>query len=419
MRMLVGRPRLLLATLFVTTVTAAGGAGAQQGAVRDGAIGYVMTDLFWSVYQTPDAKAECPRGFNDGPREQFEKLFPDHESMTVEETQLAQEIRTWHPTTEPDEFEFLAVEGDLSWGLNLDGRVDDEDFVHPDGTPGIDNEVYRAVGCVIGFRGPDGVEFIFQNKGILDERYNRMMIELTGVDDLANDDDVTVTIYRGMDRLLTNATGQEVMPGGTQRVDTRWGSSLIRQTRGSIRDSVLTTEPIGDMVMPWMNLSVPSIHIFRDMRLQLTLTPEGATGLVAGYADIDKWYYQLIRNDSTHHLSNGQISGISLYKALRRFADAYPDAETGENTAISTALDVKMAQVFIADRPAELPPEALAHSARRSPELPLDSPERSASSPERSENSPERSENSPERSANSPERHADSPELSMNGPAQP
>ena len=40
-------------------------------------------------------------------------------------------------------------------------------------------------------------------------------------------------------------------------------------------------------------------------------------------------------------------SGISLYKALRRLADAYPDAQTGANTAISTALDVKMAQVFV------------------------------------------------------------------------
>lgn len=44
---------------------------------RDGRIGYVMTNLFWSVYQTPDAKQECPNGFNDGPREQFEILFPD------------------------------------------------------------------------------------------------------------------------------------------------------------------------------------------------------------------------------------------------------------------------------------------------------------------------------------------------------
>lgn len=354
----------LLGALAIGSAAAQQG-GANTGAVpgpADGRIGYVMTDLFWSVYQTPDAQEECPRGFNDGPREQFAKLFPNHEEMTVEETQLAQEIRTWHPDTAPERFEFLEVEGPHGYGLNLDGAVGQNDFVHPDGTPGIDNEVYRAVGCIIGFRGPDGVEFIFQNKAILDERYNRMMIEITGVDDLANDDEVIVTWYRGMDRLLTNATGEEVMPGGTQRVDTRWGSSLIRRTKGRIVDSVLTTEPIGDLVMPWQNLSVPSIHIFRDARLQLTLTEQGATGLLAGFADVDAWYYQLIRNDSTHHLSNGQISGISLYKALRRLADAHPDPETGANTAISTALDVQMAQVFVVDQPAELPAEAVARS---------------------------------------------------------
>jgi hypothetical protein len=270
----------------------------------------------------------------------------------VEETQLKQEIETWHPSTEPDGFEFLEVEGEFSWGLNLDGEVGPNDFVHPDGSPGIDNEVYRAVGCVIGFRGPDGVEFIFQNKAIVDERYNRMMVELTEVDDLENDDSVTVTVYRGMDRLLTDATGSRVMPGGTQRVDRRWGQNLIRQVEARIVDSVLITEPIGDLIIPWQNLSVPSIQLFRDARFELDLSAEGATGLLAGYADVDTWYYQLIRNDSTHHLSNGQISGISLYKALRRLADAYPDPETGENTAISTALDIKMKQVFIVDESA-------------------------------------------------------------------
>ena len=346
--------RIYRVVIGLVAVTALIGSSAQtnDSALRDRAIGYVMTDLFWSVYKTPDAKQECPRGFNDGPREQFEQLYPYHEGLTVEETQLKQEIETWHPSTEPDGFEFLEVEGEISWGLNLDGEVGPNDFVHPDGSPGIDNEVYRAVGCVIGFRGPDGVEFIFQNKAIVDERYNRMMVELTEVDDLENDDNVTVTVYRGMDRLLTDATGSRVMPGGTQRVDRRWGQNLIRQVEARIVDSVLITEPIGDLIIPWQNLSVPSIQLFRDARFELDLSAEGATGLLAGYADVDTWYYQLIRNDSTHHLSNGQISGISLYTALRRLADAYPDPETGENTAISTALDIKMTQVFIADESA-------------------------------------------------------------------
>ena len=322
---------------------------ADESILRDGKIGYVMTDLFWSVYQTPGGSEECPRGYNDGPREQFEKLFPAHEYLTVEETQLKQEIATWHPNTDPEEFEFFEVEGELSWGLNLDGEVDPNDFVHPDGSIGIDNEVYRAVGCIIGFRGPDGVEYIFQNKAIIDRVYNRMMIQLADVDSLENDESVTVNWFRGMDRLLPDASGQTAMSGGTQSIDRRWGESLIRQSTGKIEDGILTTDPIDELVIPWMNLSVPSVHIFRDARLQLNLSSEQATGLLAGYADVDTWYYQLIRNDSTHHHSNGQNSGISLYKALRRLADAYPDADLGHNTAISTAFDIKMTQVYVVD----------------------------------------------------------------------
>lgn len=137
------------------------------------------------------------------------------------------------------------------------------------------------------------------------------------------------------------------MAGDSQRIDTRWGKKLIQQTKGKIVDGVLTTEPTQQMVIPWMNLGVPTFQLIRDMRFQLKLSPTGAQGLIAGYADVDTWYKQLIRNDSTHHLSNGQISGISLYKALRRLADAYPDPKTGANTAISSALDAKFTQVYI------------------------------------------------------------------------
>lgn len=316
--------------------------------LRNGSIGYVLTDLYWSMYQTPDAKTECPTGFNDGPREQYAVLFPEKggKKRTLVDTQLQLETETWLPTTEPDSFVFKEVKGPTSYGLNLDGKVGASDFTNPDGTKGVDNQLYRALGCIIGFRGPDGVEFIFENKAIAQAAYNRTMIELTGVDDLTNDSDVQVTIYRGLDRLLTDATGDKVLAGGSQRIDTRWGKKLIQQLRGKITDGVLTTEPAAEMIIPWMNLGVPTFQLVRDMRLQLTLSSTGAQGLIAGYSDVDTWYKQLIRNDSTHHLSNGQISGISLYKALRRLADAHPDA-SGANTAISSSLDAKFTQVFI------------------------------------------------------------------------
>ncbi len=317
-------------------------------ALKNGTIGYVLTDLFWSVYQTPTAKEECPEGFNLGPREQFGLLFPASKKRTVLDTHLKYELDTWHPTSDPDPLPFHEVQGKFSYGMNLDGKIDDNDFVHPvSGEQGIDNQVYRAVGCIIGFRGPDGVEYIFQNKGIATGRFNRTMIEVSGVDSLTNDDSVQVTIYRGIDRLLTDATGNTIMPGGSQRIDTRWGSKIVRQMAGQIVDGVLTTEPILDVVIPWQNLGVPSIQLIRDFRMQLKLSDDRAEGLVAGYADVDTYYTQLLRNDSTHHLADGQTSGISLRKSLGRLADAYPDPQTGDNTAISTALDSKWVQVYI------------------------------------------------------------------------
>ena len=237
--------------------------------------------------------------------------------------------------------------------MNLDGKIGPNDFTSPDGERGIDNQLFRALGCIIGYRGPDGIEAIFLPKAILDLRFDRMMIELTNVHDLANDDNVQVTVYRGLDRLLTDATGNKVMPGGSQRIDDRFGKSFIKQFRGKIVDGVLTTEPVDRLVIPWTEMDSPTIQIMRGARLRLKLTPTGAEGMLAGYTDVDTWYKQLLRNDSTHHLSNGQISGISVYKALRRLADGYPDSATGANTAISSALNAKFAQVFIQHPPGE------------------------------------------------------------------
>jgi hypothetical protein len=340
-----------LCTILIA-VLAAGAALADPP--KDRTIGYVLTSLYWSIYQTPNGKTECPKGFNDGPREQYAALYPnDGKKRSVIETQLKLESETWYPANTPDPTPFHEATGAISYGMNLDGKIGPNDFTSPDGERGIDNQLFRALGCIIGYRGPDGIEAIFLPKAILDLRFDRMMIELTNVHDLTNDDNVQVTVYRGLDRLLTDATGNKVMPGGSQRIDDRFGKSFIKQFRGKIVDGVLTTEPVDRLVIPWTEMDSPTIQIMRGARLQLKLTPTSAEGMLAGYTDVDTWYKQLLRNDSTHHLSNGQISGISVYKALRRLADGYPDAATGANTAISSALNAKFAQVFIQHPPGE------------------------------------------------------------------
>jgi hypothetical protein len=136
------------------------------------------------------------------------------------------------------------------------------------------------------------------------------------------------------------------MPGGSNRVDARFGAKFIHHLKGKIANGVLTTEP-ADVYWPWaVFFRRPGGYEIRGMQLNVKLDSEKGEGLVGGYADVDSWASQLVRSWSTHHSSYGGLSQPSLYPVLRRLADGYPD-KTGANTAISSALTVSMVQVFI------------------------------------------------------------------------
>lgn len=339
---------LLAGALLATGATAAA-AELQEGGspLRNGTIGYVLTGKKWSVYETEGGATECPQGFNDGPREQFKQLFSDGKKRTIIEAQLKREGEQWHPTTEPDGFRFLEAQGNTSYGLNLDGKVGPEDFQSPEGEQGIDNQLYRVIGCIAQYR-TGGTFNHFENLFMSSYEDARILIELTQVDDLTNDDDVTVTFYRGSDRILQDATGEGFVPGGTQRVDYRWGKQFITELKGRISDGVLTTEPVDRALLPWgVTFNTSGYHVLRGMQLRLKLQPTEAEGLIAGFVDVAAFNHHVNTSWSTHHHSYGQLSSPSQYRALRRLADGYPDAETGENTAISGAISAKFVQVYI------------------------------------------------------------------------
>ena len=207
--------------------------GVQRPVIVDGRIGYVMTHRAWAVQQSPEGKVECPAGYNDGPREQFKQLFPsDGTKRTLVETQIMREARQWFPDMSEEPFPFKEATGKVSYGMNLDGKEGPEDFTDPDGVKGVDNQLFRAIGCVSQYRAPSNLIFFFENKYLGQYNQNRFMFEITGVDSLSNDDDVTVTTYRGRDDLLADATGASYVPGGTQRVDARWGKMFQQSFKG-------------------------------------------------------------------------------------------------------------------------------------------------------------------------------------------
>lgn len=314
--------------------------------LRDRTIAYALTGGHWAIHQTPDGKAECPQGVNPiGPRESFKALFPN--LGPVGETQLAREAAAQFPMDKDEPFPFNEAGGKTGLGLNLDGKVDANDFTSPDGkVTGIDNQLFRVLGCVRFFRGPDGIGYHFTDVYLRQNNFNRALIELTNVDSLTNDPDVDVAIYRGMDSLMTDATGAKLIPGGLQRIDTKFGKKYESHLKGKIVDGVLITEP-KDLYWPfaWFG-GQPGTQHWRQTRFQMNLTEEGARGLVGGYTDVDTWYYGLIRGRSQYHLGTGTASSPLIYQAMRRLADAYPN-EKGEMTALSFAFDLPMVQVFI------------------------------------------------------------------------
>jgi len=314
--------------------------------LKNGTIGFVLTSARWSLHQTPDGKQECPEGFNDGPREQFKALYPN--GGTVEGTQLERESAARYPMDKEDNFPYREVKGKIGLGLNLDGKVGPNDFTSPDGVRGIDNELYRAIGCTRLFRGPDGTYAHFTEMWVREMGFNRILVELTNVDSLENDDQVVVTLYRGKDRLITDASGANIIAGGSNRVEDRFSKRFTKTLKGKIENGVLITEPTHIDWVWSVFFDHPGYYALKDARIQLNLDSRGesAEGLVAGYVDLDTFYQQLVRAWSTHHSSYGGLSQPSLYRALHRLADGAPN-EKGVNTAISSAIGVKFVQVFI------------------------------------------------------------------------
>jgi len=337
--------------------------------LKNRTIGFALVGARWGIHQTPDGKTECPEGFNEGPREQFKALYPS--GGTVEGTQLERESASRYPMDKDDNFSYREVKGSTAIGLDLDGKVDAADFVSTEGEKGIDNQLYRAIGCTRLFRAPDGTFAHFTNMWVREFNYNRILFEISDVDSLVNDNDVTVSMYRGKDKLITDATGANIIAGGSVRVDERFGKKFASRTKGRIENGVLITEPV-DIKYPWaVFIARPGHYEIKAARLKVNLAPSGdsAEGVLAGYNDIETWYHQLIRSWSTHHSSYGGLSQPSLYRVLYRLADGYPDAK-GANTAISSSIAIKLVQTFIEhpDRTvaaSESPARPTAEPARR------------------------------------------------------
>ena len=335
-------------------------------------LGFVVRDWLPAVYETRFID-ECPAGLNIGNDELWWRKLSKQERSDLTQDGLVNTLDRFflainrgpngenvciNPEVITDDPPLLTVEGPTSFGINLDGNVDGsatkkscahENFTHPDGTPGIDNQLYRLIGCIFGYR-EDGQIDNNANEQRRTSGLAMVLMEVTGVDDENNDDDVTITFYRSIDQYALDSQGR-VLPYSSYRVDTtdggpRYGDSV----KGKIVDGVLKGGP-GDVRLPYYGNYNYMHPVIRDMSFELDIASGSAReggqlfGMMYGYYDLEM--YLFLTGGLGPVIGNGVFSCPAFFEAARNLADGYPDPETGECTHLSSAFEMSAFPAFI------------------------------------------------------------------------
>ncbi len=339
--------------------------------VKNGTMGFVIEDWFLSTFQSKFAD-ECPEGIaisNDelwwrGMSKQ-ERAAKTNNGLTDVTTRAAVAIPRgpngenvcFSPTVVKDP-PMRTVKGKYSYGANLDGTTDGhatakscahEKFTGVDGTVGVDNQLYRWLGCAHGWR-KAVARHVDENsvEGRRTTGLGMILIEVTGVTDPRNSDNVTVRFYRSIDSFSLDAKGHPI-PYSSYRIQLhpdgkpRFGDAL----KGSIKEGVLTTER-GDVTLPYYGNYTFIDATIRDMaiRLEISDTAAPTKGLITGYYDLERYLYYLLGQGRAAATTHGD-SCPALYDAASRMADGYPDPKTGLCTGISSAFDITASPAFV------------------------------------------------------------------------
>jgi hypothetical protein len=331
----------------------------------DKTIGYVVTSYYTAIHETKYME-ECPEGLAIGSDEiWFESLSPaDKDRLTQGGTlqpvdparkQLSYlrgpngEDVCWYPRI-VDDPPMRVVEGEFSYGFDLDGNTDGsptettcahETFTGLDGTPGVDNQLYRLLGCVYGFRSSGYIED-HANRERRDEGQGNILIEVKGVDDRLNDDDVTISFYLANTPLPRDSAGKIIPYSSYRATPGRYGDKVS----GKIVDGKLTTKP-ASVRLPYYGNGGAMEMYFPEFRLDVDLLADGAQakGFWAGYYDVDSFWDHIQKVQHNAHV--GEYNCPSLYRAAQRLADGFPDPATGQCTALSSAFRFEAVAAFI------------------------------------------------------------------------
>ena len=235
---------------------------------------------------------------------------------------------------------YVPYEGKISSGMNLDGKADPQSFTSPDGEKGVDNQLWRAVGCYK--QQQEMNDPAFQEKVMLSAR-SPTLIEVSGIDDPRNDSDVTVRVLTGADPLVRDGAGK---PLARASFSLDPDPTLVNVMHGRIVDGVLTTDP-ADIRFVFREQIIDNLRVMRGAVIRATFRPDGGLdGGLYGYTTLTS-YYDMIEHMTQDGADNVGMSCVGVRQAIDRFADGYRDRATGKFTAISSEMRFHAVPAFV------------------------------------------------------------------------
>jgi hypothetical protein len=210
-------------TLAGTAILAATVAALIPGVATAGRTrGFVVATILYPVNGKPEV--DCPKGYalpaaevyllTVSPEER-ERLRKPENTRELNALGTSRGIKGFSTRQNPEAVKdppFPEPQGGIAYGMNLDGAVGGgapntcphQEFTSPSGERGIDNQSYRIVACIDGFRN----HFADDYRNTENRRSQRpLLIQLSNIDNERNDPDVTVTIANGTDPMVANASG--------------------------------------------------------------------------------------------------------------------------------------------------------------------------------------------------------------------
>lgn len=348
-------------------VTLAAAVPAKRAAAAGETRGYAISWFGIAAYYGGDS--DCPDGINPMSTEFYKRELlrlgypeaeatallkdfpgnpgqPDGQYIKIMATRGDKKTNVYaHPESSYDPG-LKEIKGKFAYGFNLDGKTDSPiSFTDPDtGEKGIKNQFYRVLGCVRSFRAPPGQHPTLAQAqwDVLRDEMPAWLIEVSGITDIKNSDNVTVRLYRATDHVSRDATGA-VRSDMSFNVDPDPRSQNV--LHGKIKDGVLTTEA-SDIHLLADPFLIPEYH-WTKAQLKLKLNPDGSLkGILGGYHDWYQLYWSYASSGWVEEHS-ASLDMPAYYYSLKRNADADPDPKTGENKSISTAYEIEAVPAFV------------------------------------------------------------------------